>query len=1180
MRPNDPDDQPTRAGGNPPERPTDSAEERTVPSMDGKSPDKATPKASAGKPAPSRPAEPRPAPRPAAGPADPLLGQQLGGCRLEKLLGRGAMGAVYKARQLKLDRDVAVKIIRPEMMTDQRMLKRFEVEARTVGKFNSAHVVMVHDVGFELGVHYLVMEFVEGKNLRDHVKLLAGGRLPAGEALPLLRQAIRGLEEAQRLQVVHRDIKPDNLMLTDRSVLKIADFGIAKPLQEDFSMTLTSELVGTPLYMSPEQCQGEAALDFRSDMYSLGATFYYLLTGEPPIRASSVYELIQTKTKMANLCLWKALPGLDENNPLSRVIERMTALSREDRYPSYESLLNDLVLVEQGATITVPKTRTRSRAGGAAAGGGKRNVLLAIAGVVALGGGYAAFHFSRPAPVVVGGGTPADFEARLGQLRAQFRESGPSSTLRNELRALPASGGRDQLAADVDDGLRIKGKLDAIVVPKELALPFDDLRAHLAAVDAAAAEPSRAIGTELRTLLPRWRTAARAETQLAAMATKALSVAFARWQDDRGKFAGDQQQLAALAERLTGIEAGRRALLDALPSVRDTLAQDLPVERLDAARQGLTDPGKTTQVDAGEALAAIAVELAQKGPEAAIQQRLTELQPTRPEQVQRRDELLNAYQKALTQQNIVLAAKVQNAGREPQPPFDDVRLYYESIDAGLQPLRASGALPPWAMELRQKARDEERLRELVAVACRSAFARWQKQPDGAVTMAGLRTMRNQAKELFPVATGAFDAAIPEAEMVAREQAVVRTGARQTWLGDADKLLRQLDGLKKLSEWRPVAARTAEQVAQLATVAAAFGDEAEVVTVLQRLRDADGRWRAADTALVAMAREFGTGQLSKVEAALQAGLSSNEGAAEFAALQAAVVASRDAFDVLGKRLDVAAATAALAKARAAIQGFAAVLPELDTRLRKWSEGLDALQRATGGMVPIAAGNLRTPPVTVDAYFLAATECTRAEFVAFQTELRAKVQGLAEPQQRLAAVAGRFAGVGLTPELLQQLLTFEPPRGGDKTPVHRVTWHAAAAFAAWYGRALPTQGEWALAAFGDRNAREFPWGDDWASTSDKRNISDELVEVDAGGNSWRIADGVKLHHLAGNVAEWLAADAQSPSAALAGGRCSDATPSAKEQARGNVVTRTKDDGQKAFGFRTVLRPRQFPPLQWPQ
>lgn len=1203
MRPNDPDDQPTRAGGNPPERPDDRDEQNTVPSFDGKNDGKTdgkkderkddTPAAggkppsstkpwgragadAAGKP-PSEPAKPSAAPRPAAVPNDPLLGRELGGCRLDKLLGRGAMGAVYKARQLKLDRDVAIKIIRPEMMTDPRMLKRFEVEARTVGKFNSAHVVMVHDVGFQLSVHFLVMEFVEGKNLRDHVKLLAGGRLPAGEALPLLRQAIRGLEEAQRLQVVHRDIKPDNLMLTDRGILKIADFGIAKPLQEDFSMTLTSELVGTPLYMSPEQCQGEANLDFRSDMYSLGATFYYLLTGEPPIRASSVYELIQTKTKMANLCLWKALPGLDENNPLSRVIERMTALSRDDRYPSYEALLNDLVLVEQGATITLPKTGAgRARAG--ATDGSKKGLWAAVAAVLLAGGGFGAWKAFGGEPEVVVAPV-ADVAARLVQLRAQCKESGPTATMQKELRALPASVERDQLLADVDESLRIKGKLDAIVLPKELALPLTDVRTHLAAVEAASAS-TRPNGPEVRVWIARWREAARAENQLAAMATKALTVAFARWQDDRSKFAGDQQQLAALTERLTAIEAARRELLDALPAVRDSLAQDLPGERLDAARQGLAEPGKPTMVDASDALAAIATELQQKGPEAALEQRLRELQPTQAEQVTKRDELLNAYQKAQTQRTLVLQAKTANAGREVQPPFDDVRQYFDQVDAGLAPLRQDGKLPAWAEALRTEARDEARLGSAVTAACAAAFARWQQKAADAPTPAQLRAMQKQASELFPAAAAAIAAAIPATALAADEAKVQRGAAMQTWQADAGKAETMLDGLKNLAEWRAKAARCGEQLAALEKAAAAFAGEPEVATVLQRVKERSDRWRAADVALVAMAKDFGAGALTKVEAALQVGLPGSEGAVELEALGVAARACREAFDGLGSRLDTAAAKSAFGKARTAVQGFVAVLPDVEARLRKWSEGLDALQRAAAGMVPIAAGGLRNPPASVDAFFVAATECSRAEFVAFQTELRAAVAGKASPADRLASVAQRLVGSGMTTERLQDLLDFEPSRGGDRTPVHRVTWFAAAACAAWSGRALPTHAEWALAAFGDNNANEFPWGAGWASSSDKRNISDDVVEVDAGGNSWRVANGTKLHHLAGNVAEWLAADAAAPQASLAGGRFSDREASAKEQARGGLINAAKDDGQKGFGFRTVLRPRQFAPLQWPQ
>src|SRR5262245_7540701 len=232
-----------------------------------------------------------------AAPPDPLLGRSLGGCRLDALIGRGAMGAVYRARQVRLDRTVAVKVIRSEYLEDERTLRRFEVEARTVARFNNPHVITIHDVGREDGIHFLVMEFVEGRNLRQIARERPSGRLTTAEALDLLVQACNGLKDAQKLGVLHRDIKPDNLMLDQKGTLKIADFGLAKMLQEDLHMTMSAELTGTPLYMSPEQCRGSAKIDFRTDMYSLGASFFYLLTGEPPFKASSVYELLETKTR-------------------------------------------------------------------------------------------------------------------------------------------------------------------------------------------------------------------------------------------------------------------------------------------------------------------------------------------------------------------------------------------------------------------------------------------------------------------------------------------------------------------------------------------------------------------------------------------------------------------------------------------------------------------------------------------------------------------------------------------------------------------------------------------------------------------------------------------------------------------------------------------------------------------
>ena len=750
MKPEDPDDTPTRFGQEPPAGGGDGAEDRTVPSLD-----------AGGKAQPSPP----PPPKPKAGkPPDPLLGAELGGCRIDALLGRGAMGAVYRARQLRLDRDVAIKVIRPEMMTDPRTLKRFEVEARTVGRFQTQHVVMVHDVGFEHGVHFLIMELVQGKNLREHVKVLAGGRLPAAEAIPLLRQACKGLEEARRLSVIHRDVKPDNLMLTDRGILKIADFGIAKPIENDFSMTLTSELIGTPLYMSPEQCQGAADLDFRSDMYSLGATFYYLLTGEPPVRASSVYELIQTKTKLENLCLWKALPELDENHPLSRVVERMTALDREDRYPSYEALLADIALVEQGATIArLPQRTAAKKQDGALPKLGRkpgakssRAPLLAGLGALVVVGGGAAFWFlqgggagARPAQPNVPrneagstGGAAASgagaFDAaaageRLAALRRQLATAGPSEPMQAALAELAVdpsqTAERDRLRRDVERGLAARARLADLRVPTSLALPFEDLERHFTAVDAATTV-ERDTGEELAAWLLAQGKEARAERVLAAEAKSVLLGAFAAWQQDRAR-AGDEAALVALGERLSVLDAGRRRLLTLLPGLQDEIDAVLSQDVLDEQRVGLKERTVApAAVDVSEALAAIAAEFERDGPIESLLERNRKLQPTRTDQIAERDRLANVMARAAECQQAANRAFTDVRPREPKLPFDDVDAYYAQVERALQPLRGDdGSLAPWAAALRARVRAEPELQAKVLAACRAAFDVWLRDSE-------------------------------------------------------------------------------------------------------------------------------------------------------------------------------------------------------------------------------------------------------------------------------------------------------------------------------------------------------------------------------------------------------------------------------------------------------------------
>jgi serine/threonine protein kinase len=208
-------------------------------------------------------------------------------------LGRGGMGVVYKARQPQLDRVVALKILAPERVTEARFADRFLREARALAKLNHPNIVAVHDFGQTGGYFYLVMEFVDGVNLRE---LLRGGRLPPAEALAIVPAICDALQYAHDRGIVHRDIKPENILIDKEGKVKIADFGIAKMIEAEADgadLPASAEIgaapphgptgvVGTPKYMAPEQAYKPGAVDHRADIYSLGVVFYEMLTGELP----------------------------------------------------------------------------------------------------------------------------------------------------------------------------------------------------------------------------------------------------------------------------------------------------------------------------------------------------------------------------------------------------------------------------------------------------------------------------------------------------------------------------------------------------------------------------------------------------------------------------------------------------------------------------------------------------------------------------------------------------------------------------------------------------------------------------------------------------------------------------------------------------------------------------------
>ena len=198
-------------------------------------------------------------------------------------LGRGGMGAVYKARQPRLDRLVALKILSPDKQGDVQFAERFEREARALARLNHSEIVAVYDFGEVQGRYYLLMEFVDGLTLRQ---LLRTRRMAPEEALAIVPHICEALQYAHDQGIVHRDIKPENILINKQGRVKIADFGIAKilgPQREELALTAGGQVVGTPHYMAPEQIEHPRTVDHRADIYSLGVVFYEMLTGELPL---------------------------------------------------------------------------------------------------------------------------------------------------------------------------------------------------------------------------------------------------------------------------------------------------------------------------------------------------------------------------------------------------------------------------------------------------------------------------------------------------------------------------------------------------------------------------------------------------------------------------------------------------------------------------------------------------------------------------------------------------------------------------------------------------------------------------------------------------------------------------------------------------------------------------------
>ena len=286
--------------------------------------------------------------------------------RLEEQIGSGGMSTVYRAFDPTLERWVAIKLMHKDISTDPDQLERFRREARAVARLSHPHVVTVIDFGEDSGTPYIVFELVEGETLKERIKRL--GRLPVDEAVAYAIEIGRALSAAHAERLVHRDIKPQNVLIDPNGRAKVTDFGIARSL-EAHGLTADGRVLGTTDYVSPEQAMGHEVTE-QSDVYSLGVVLFEMLTGEIPFKA-------ETQVAVAMKHVREPMPDLQRRRPevssaLAAALDDATAKDTEDRYASIDDFVHDL---EESLAIEV------ARSGGS--GGEATSVLRALPGETA-----------------------------------------------------------------------------------------------------------------------------------------------------------------------------------------------------------------------------------------------------------------------------------------------------------------------------------------------------------------------------------------------------------------------------------------------------------------------------------------------------------------------------------------------------------------------------------------------------------------------------------------------------------------------------------------------------------------------------------------------------------------------------------------------------------------------------
>ena len=273
---------------------------------------------------------------------------EIPGYQVLERLGKGSMGIVYKAKQTSVDRIVAVKVLLEQLAQNKEFIKRFDREAKIAARLSHNNVVNAIDAGEVNGHYYFVMEYVEGDTIKDYLE--KGRVFDEPTALKIILAVAEALKHAHSRGLIHRDIKPENVILTKEGDVKLADLGLARlTSDEKWAMAEAGMAIGTPYYISPEQVRGQVDVDIRSDIYSLGATLYHMVTGRVPYTGDTPTEVMKKHVDKNTVLTPPDHLNTSLSSGLGIVVETMMAKNREERYRNPDDMILDLKCLQDGS---------------------------------------------------------------------------------------------------------------------------------------------------------------------------------------------------------------------------------------------------------------------------------------------------------------------------------------------------------------------------------------------------------------------------------------------------------------------------------------------------------------------------------------------------------------------------------------------------------------------------------------------------------------------------------------------------------------------------------------------------------------------------------------------------------------------------------------------------------------